>query len=215
MNCEEARQHLLDLIYPEEGSQGIPSEFREHFTHCSGCSGEYLKLLETRQLLSMWPDEEPLQRLVFAAPPAKRPARLWLAGFSWRPAPALAFSFCMLLVFLALVRIHVSWEDGRFAFQSSLIFSEAKAVPEATSPAARADILQAVDKMLSDSEQRQNQQTLMLMQRMADNLELKRQMDMYQVKDALGLINQDYHQALEKNSVLLEQAAKYLKQTRY
>jgi hypothetical protein len=211
VNCEEARQHFMELIYPEEGGQTIPSGFNEHFVGCSICSSEYLKLLETRRMLLLWPDEDPPHRLVFAAAPAVRPGRSWLAGFSWRPAPVLAFSFTVLLIFLALVRIHISWESGRFAFQTGLIFAEMGGAPESASQAGRADILRAVDKMLGDSEQ----QTLQLMQRMSDNLELKRQMDMYQVKDELGLINQDYHQALEKNSILLEQTAKYLKQTRY
>ena len=214
MNCEETRQYFMDLIYPEE-QMFMPSGFKEHFAGCSLCATEYLRLLETRRALNQWPDEEPIRQLVFAEAPKERQPVPRLRWLSWRPAPALAFGFTVLLVFLALMRIHISWENGRFSLQSGLIFSESGRNLAAQSQPGQADLLQAVDRMLNESEQRQNQQMLVLLQRISDNLEFKQQMDMYQVRDDLGLMRQNYHQALEKNNMVLEQAARLIKQNRY
>jgi hypothetical protein len=215
MNCEDTRLYFIDLIYPEEDQMVLPSGFKEHFVHCRDCSAEYLKLLETRRVLGQWPDQEPVKRLAFVGVAEGRRTVKWSHWFSWRPVPALAFSLTVLLVFLTLVRIHISWENGRFSYQSGLFSSTTSLPLDAASQTDRTDLLQAVDKMLNESEQRQNRQVLVLLQRIEDNLELKRQMDIFQVRDELGLINQNYHQALEKNSVLLEQAARALKLTRY
>lgn len=215
MDCEKAREVLIDLIYQEETPELSP-EFKTHFVQCSGCSAEYMELLETRRLLGSWKDEEPPTSLVIV--PAKSAGRrpLWKAGWmALRPAPAFAFSLTVLLAFLAFANVRISWANGQFGFQSGIFKTGSPPASTETSLPTQTDIVDAVDRMLAESEARQNRQTLVLLQRLTDNLEYKRQMDLVQVKDELGLLHQNYFQTLEKNSVMLEQAAKLMRQNRY
>jgi hypothetical protein len=205
----------MDLIYEAEG-QELSSEFKAHFAHCPACSGEYMDLVSTRRWLSAWSDEEPPSQLVFISTPAKPRRLAWFSALlSLRPAPVFAFSLVAVLAFLALANVRITWENGRFGFQSGFQASAVGNLGSGAPAEAQTDILAAVDRMLTESEARQNRQTLSMLQRMADAVEYKRQMDLYQVRDELGLLHQDYFQALEKNSALLEQAAKVLRQNRY
>src|SRR2546425_13037137 len=72
MNCETAKETLVELIYQEEGVE-ISPDFKAHFAKCHLCAAEYLELLSTKQVLGDWTDEEPPSTLVFAQAAAPKP----------------------------------------------------------------------------------------------------------------------------------------------
>lgn len=216
MKCEEARASLVDLIYFQEEFD-FTREFKAHFARCSKCSGEYMELLDTRKLLSAWQDEPPPSSLLFVHAAKTGGWRNWIPSRAWlRPAPAFALSLIILLAFMAFANVRISWQEGRFGFQSGLFaWNTGSSAGNDGSVWVDNDVLEAVDRMLAESEERQTRQAVALLQRMAENFEFERQKDLFQVKGEMGLLHRNYYQALEKNSALLEQTAKVLQRTRY
>ena len=215
MDCKEAQQNLVDLVYQPK-SADLPQKFRDHFAACSECSREYMLILETRRELAEWPDEHAPTSLVFVSSNKPGRARAWIASLRQiRPVTAMALSFMVLLAFLAFANVRIQWEDGRFGFQSGILAINPTSPVSSGLYVGSSDVLGAVDRMLAASEERQIRQTVALLQRVADTMEYKRQADLFQVRDDMDLLQRNYYQVLERNSVLLEEAAKILQQNRY
>ena len=55
MNCNQVREHLLDLVMAEPG----PGELRDHVKACVACAAEVTSMRQTMALLDEWESPEP------------------------------------------------------------------------------------------------------------------------------------------------------------
>ena len=82
MNCPQAQERMMDVLYGEELQARACFDFFGHLTGCEACKAEYLELIETRELLSEWEVKESFtastpraaRKLPF---PAGRPSSWW------------------------------------------------------------------------------------------------------------------------------------------
>jgi anti-sigma factor RsiW len=103
MNCNQAREYLLDLAQAE--GQALPPEAAQHVNSCTACAGELASLRATMSLLDEWqaPEVSPYfdQRLGVRLREAAAETRVGWLG--WLRKPALAAALAVLMVMGALI----------------------------------------------------------------------------------------------------------------
>ena len=97
MNCNEFRDHLMDLVTSDEG----PAEVRAHAEACGACAAELASFRQTMAMLDEWAapaDTSPyfMTRLRARMREEEEPVRGWLTWFR-RPAFAVALMVLMVL----------------------------------------------------------------------------------------------------------------------
>ncbi len=220
MQCDEARQHMAEMIYGED-SDSFSMEFKAHFSQCRECVTEYLELLETKKCLAAWKDEEVSSRWVFVAEPGRKAFFRWPEWTAmWhRPAFSFAAGLLLLIVGLAVLRLQVSWGNGTVALQSAWLTQKSPALSESPSSSVlsprQEDMANVLEKVIAGSEERQNQQTLLLLQKAMETMDYQRQMDFVRLRSEIETLQRAYYQAIEKNNTLLEQNARFMNQTKY
>lgn len=220
MQCDEARRHMAEMIYGED-SDSFSMEFKAHFSQCRECVTEYLDLLETKRCLSAWKDEEVASRWVFVAEPRRKAFFRWpeWTAMWYRPAFSFAAGLLLLIVGLAALRLQVSWGNGTVALQSAWLTPKSPALSESPSSSVlspgQEDMANVLEKVIAGSEMRQNQQTLLLLQKAMETMDYQRQMDFVRLRSEIETLQRAYYQAIEKNNTLLEQNARFMNQTKY
>lgn len=220
MQCDEARRHMAEMIYGED-PDSFSMEFKAHFSQCRECVTEYLELLETKKCLSAWKDEEVASHWVFVSEPRRKTFVRWPEWTTvwYRPAFSLAAGLLLLIVGLAALRLQVSWGNGTVALQSAWLTQKSPAPSESPSPSAwsprQEDMANVLQKVVEGSEMRQNQQTLLLLQKAMETMDYQRQMDFVRLRSEIETLQRAYYQAIEKNNTLLEQNARFMNQTKY
>ena len=107
MNCNQVREHLLDLMTAEPG----PGELRDHVKACAACAAEVASMRHTMALLDEWQapaDTSPyfLTRLrARVREQQERPASL----LAWFRKPAFAVSI-MVLMIASISLFQGTWE---------------------------------------------------------------------------------------------------------
>ncbi len=96
MNCNQVREHLLDLMRAEPG----PGELRDHVAACAACASELKSLRQTMAVLDDWKapaDVSPyfMTRLRARMHDEQTQSAGWLA---WFRKPALAASVMVLMI---------------------------------------------------------------------------------------------------------------------
>ncbi len=96
MNCNEVREHLLDVMAAEPG----PGKLREHLAACTACAAELKSLRQTMAALDEWTtpaDVSPyfMTRLRARVREEQAQPAGWLA---WFRKPALAASLMVLMI---------------------------------------------------------------------------------------------------------------------
>jgi hypothetical protein len=220
MQCEEVRRYMAEIVYGED-SDLFPKEFKDHFSQCRECVTEYLELLEVKRCLSVWKDEEVPSRWVFVSEPKKKSHFHWEGwSIAWgRPAISYAVGIFLLIVGLAALRLQVSWGEGSVSLQSAWLSPERSAPPEGISSSMdstrQQDLTAMLDKIMTGSEIRQNQQTLLLLQKAMETMDYQRQMDMVRLRGEIETLQHAYYQTIEKNNDLLEQNVRFMNRTKY
>lgn len=107
MNCNDMREHLLDLMVGEPG----PGELRDHLNACAACAAQLNSMRRTMELLDEWPapaDTSPYFMTRLRARMREEQARPagWLA---WFRKPALAATMTVLMV-ASISLFHGSWQ---------------------------------------------------------------------------------------------------------
>jgi hypothetical protein len=108
MNCNEVREHLLDLMVTEAG----PGELRDHVKACAACAAEVTSMRRTMALLEEWQSPVDTSPYFFTRLRARvreeqaRPVG-WLG---WFRKPAFAVSI-MALMIASIGLFQGSWQD--------------------------------------------------------------------------------------------------------
>jgi anti-sigma factor RsiW len=198
MNCENVGKHLLDYAYgelPDDDRAGMEA----HLAGCPECRTAAADLTVTRRFLGAWGDAETedLPPLAIRPPRAghsrsrRGPARFWL------PAAAAALVLLAVGAFVAVVPVSVRYDA------QCLEIRLGKQPPAAASLAGD-PLLQRVDHMLAESEQRQAQKTMDMLQNVYYRLEDDRYKDRQTIQQGFDLVKEIYMDQIEKNNQLLE-----------
>ena len=96
MNCNEFRDHVMDLVTSNEG----PAEARAHADGCAACAAELASFRQTMAMLDEWSapaDTSPyfMTKLRARMREEQQPARGWM---TWFRKPVLAVALMVLMV---------------------------------------------------------------------------------------------------------------------
>ncbi|MBI3939527.1 MAG: hypothetical protein HY315_01715 [Acidobacteria bacterium] len=193
MHCEECREQMLELIYEEGIRPRRRLELLDHVDGCPLCHEQYTALLESRALLQEWPDEEPAWGLR-VNPDYRVPAvRRWLApfrgvGFSWPVFKGALVVLLALVALLAISQSQFSWKNGGLTVHAQL-WKGGNSGPETLSSQ---ELLTLVDRMLAESEQRQNKLFGTALIKMWEDLEIRKRYEYGEIQTAFeGLQKQN------------------------
>lgn len=186
MNCEEAKQVLMDLALDE--AQGDDRrQVEAHLASCAACRAELANLKVARKLLVQGlPQEEMPRRIAFV--PAEPPSRTW-AAWLWSRAFTIpvgaAAAIAVLACGLALAHARLVIEQGHWelAFGSRPAAAVPAATPAAPSamqaipagPLTREQAQQLVAAAIRDSEQRQQAATVIQLRAAGVRLDARQQ----------------------------------------
>jgi len=97
MNCNQVREHFLDLTLAEPG----PGELQDHMTACAACAAELKAMRQTMALLDEWQapaDTSPYFMTRLRARMREEKAAQPAGWLQWFRRPALAVSLMVLMV---------------------------------------------------------------------------------------------------------------------
>lgn len=202
MNCQELEKHLLDFVY-DELEADARTAVESHLAGCGRCRAAAADLGITRRFLGAWGGSEAdsLPPLAVRPPrPAAGRSRS-LPGRIWMPAAAAALVLLVAGIFFALVPVSLRYDSQGLEFRLG--------APSADSVATLGDpVLKKVDRMIADSEQRQAQRTLDIVQNVYYRLEDDRAKDRQSIQQGFDLIKEIYMDQIEKNNQLLEMSVR-------
>ena len=112
MRCNEIQERYIDLLYNE--SDTAASEIKEHILACSECRQALEQLQETRKVLALWKDESPLRRF-------EMPRQILPKPVGWRYLRYAAIAAMVLLSFLAVTNMQISWNKNGFSLSTRLL----------------------------------------------------------------------------------------------
>ncbi len=191
MNCERAKQILVDYLLEETSAEGR-DEIGRHLQDCSSCSGEIAQLQQTMGLLIRAETSEEIpKRIRLVAEPVGR----WAAF--WRDSARLALAggglLCLAIALLALFRTTLSYEEGHFqiAFGVPATATGAKDASAMASPVVeprglpRAAVLELIAEAVAASEAMRQRNSALLMETVAQQAEEQRRRDLREMAESL------------------------------
>jgi hypothetical protein len=196
MNCEQARARLLDLVYDELPDGAERAALHGHVAGCPACRTELEELGVTRRFLAAWDDAPPAAAPALPnrrTPAAARPL-LHFPRISWLTAAA-AILVIAAGVLVATTPVRLSYHDNVLAIQ----FGRATA-----SPAADAEMMRTVDRLIAESEARQMNRFMDALQNVNYHLEEERYRDRQAIQQGFDLVKEIYMDQIERNNQFLE-----------
>jgi hypothetical protein len=195
MDCERIKPLLTGFLYKdlEEAEKQV---VQEHLGGCTDCQDDILSLKKTREVLECWPDEEISSRMVFVNDhqPWYRKIVLPIESFSslrLKPLRTAAFGLAAVFLLLAVGNTRVSYRQGDFSLDFSLIPKSLTAVPD---NAAMETLVQGLEekqaellvRLIQESEMRQMDELDRRLKKAVFALESKRQQDRRQDLFSVG-----------------------------
>jgi len=180
MRCDEIQERYIDLLYRERGTPPAETELTAHVRACAHCRNQLMELQSVRALLSSWKDEPPFRTVTVL--PAPRPSSR--TPLLRTPLRYLAVAAGLLLVFLALANLEISWNRDSFTFRTHLL-PGATASPDTYTKSEMKDILKRV---IDESENRQTEMSFTMMQRMLETIDREREMDLLQIRNRIAAV---------------------------
>jgi hypothetical protein len=115
MRCDEIQEQMIEFVYDEESVPLANVEMQEHLRACPACREEVEELKRTRKYLQLWKDEPPLRSVAIARHKAiaHRSAGRRYLGYA-------AIAAMVLICFMALANVQVSWNKDGFTFSTHL-----------------------------------------------------------------------------------------------
>jgi len=100
MNCNEAREHLLDLAQAGAAAGNRSAEAEQHFATCRACAAELESMRATMSLLDEWqaPEISPYFDQRLRARVREVAAERSMGWLGWLRKPAIAAAFAVLMV---------------------------------------------------------------------------------------------------------------------
>ena len=196
MNCDQAREHLLDLMYDELPPGAERDALDAHLSGCPRCRTELDELGITRRFLAAWDDAVPAapRRPLAPAAAAGRPL-LHFPRISWLTAAA-ALLVIAAGVLVAVTPVQIRYHDNAVEIR----LGSTPAAPTA----AGSEWLRTVDQMIAESETRQMGRFMDAMQNVHFRLEDERYRDRQAIQQGFDLVKEIYMDQIERNNQLLD-----------
>jgi hypothetical protein len=169
MNCDETREHLVELIYNEGDDSPINNEAREHLRNCPACRRELEELRDTRKYLQLWKDEAPLRNFTIAGHDTVPSIR-----FRWKYLRYAAVAAMLVVCFLALANAQITLNREGFSFSTRLFGGQ--------EPTRDYYTKSEVEDIMNDSEIRLSETSRLMILKMLDTVEQDRWMDLRLVR---------------------------------
>ncbi len=196
MNCDQAREQMLDLMYDEIPPGADRGALDAHLSGCPRCRAELDELGITRRFLAAWDDAPPSTPRSPLAPAAMavRPL-LHFPRISWLTAAA-ALLVIAAGVLVAITPVQIRYHDNAVEIR----LGGTPAAPTA----ADSEWLRTVDQMIAESETRQMGRFMDAMQNVSFRLEDERYRDRQAIQQGFDLVKEIYMDQIERNNQLLE-----------
>ena len=165
MQCDKIQERFIDLLYNESGK--ADPEIKAHLLACPECRRSLEQLQETRKVLALWKDEPPLRAFEIPRQVLPRPV-------GWRYLRYGAIAAMVLLSFLAVANMRISWNKNGFSLSTRLLPGKESDKDYYTKSEFR-DIMR---RALDDSEIRMNETNYLMMQKLLDTVERDQWMDL-------------------------------------
>jgi hypothetical protein len=179
MKCDEIQERFLDILYDESGTAPSDPEVKEHILACPECRRSLEQLQQTRKILALWKDETPLRNVEI---PRHVPNT-----FGWRYLRYAAIAAMVVMSFLALTNMQVSWNKNGFSLRTRLLPEKEAAGDYYT----RSELRDIVKRALDDSESRMNETNYLMMQKLLDTVERDRWMDLRLIRGRADKVNRN------------------------
>lgn len=171
MQCDEIQERFIDILYDEPGAAPADPVIKEHILACPECRRSLEQLQQTRKILALWKDEAPLRNVEI---PARVPKTV-----GWRYLRYAAIAAMVVMSFLALANMQISWNKDGFSLSTRLL-PEKEAAKEYYT---KSDLRDIVKRALDDSELRMNETNYLMMQKLLDTVERDRWMDLRLIRE--------------------------------
>lgn len=202
MHCDECKQQLLELIYEEGVRPRRKLELLDHVDSCPMCHEEYTTLLESRALLQEWPDEDVSWSLRVdpnyqTSSPLRRwfPVGAWLQP-SWPAARAALAGLLVLVAVLALTQSRITWDEGGLTVHARFWRNENAGFGGGMT---QQDFLATVDRMIADSEQRQNKLFGTALIKVYEDLEVRHRYEYGEIQTAFDSLQKQNEARWERS----------------
>jgi len=162
MQCNECREHFVDLLYAEQGTSPASQDALDHLDACPSCKNELAELRGLQSTLKIWKDEPPLRPVLV---PKMRPHTGMSLPPLWGIARYAAIAALVTLAFLGLANAQIGWGQNGFSFKTSL-FARTPADDYYTK-----EQLRTILKRVMDDTEKANYQ---MMQKMLDTIDQER-----------------------------------------
>ncbi|MBN2431171.1 MAG: hypothetical protein JXQ27_06825 [Acidobacteria bacterium] len=192
MKCQTFQDHLMEYLYEEIEDAALIQSMEAHLTDCKQCRHHFEEGRITHRFLRSWED------LPAAATPARRydfrrnPWWEKLFGMPPRWVWASAGLVMILGIFLSVFSVTVHYTDGIVEIR----FGDS--APPYSAENVR--LLRTIDRMIADSEERVNNQTLDYLQNIYYRVEEERLQDRQSIEQVIDICGDQ----LEKNNQLME-----------
>ena len=181
MNCEQSQEKMIDVLYGEEVNPRQGFEFFQHLSECPGCNGEYVELVETREILGEWKvghqraNETEPHRAVFASGP-------WLGRVRWWPVLQKVAAGFLIVVGVVSILQYMGYLGGK-----RLVISERQ-------------LTETVQDMIVAQQTEERQLMLRALLRVKEDVELQQRTNVGQLQEYLISLEQRYVENLEENN---------------
>lgn len=201
MNCTEYRSNLMDHVYGELEPASRLGEMEEHERSCPSCAEEYRETQLARRFLGAWDNPAEGEPEVRMITPRKAPKSG--AGFP-RVAPRTAFWMAAAAMFVLALSAGLLISGTRLHYSEGVLEVRFGKAAE-TSLAEGKPMLRSVDRMLAESEERQMQKYLDVIQNVYFRMEQQRKEDLMDVRQGITALQSSALDEMERQSRLLDQ----------
>ena len=216
MTCDEIKIGLMDFLYNESDPE-TDKLVRAHLQNCTACRGEYEALSRTSLTLKAWENEDPRLHLVFV-----KESQNWLSAvkekFENMHAPALgkvawlSAGIAIGVLFIsALLNTEISYNNGNFAYRTSLLPRPAATADSQLVAQIRQELNERYQQLLLASQQQQRDDFNRTLAQFATEVDRQRQIDLMLVDRGLNEFQQHYNSRFERNDQILNQFLRTVK----
>ena len=184
MNCEQSQERMIDVLYGEEVNSRQGFEFFQHLSECPGCNGEYMELVETREILGEWKvghqnaEEGETRQAVLASRP-------WLGQIRWWPVLQKIAAGFLIVVGMVSILQYMGYLGGQ-----RLVISEQQ-------------LTETVQDMIVAQQTQERQLMLRALLTVKEDVELQQRTHGDQLEEYLISLEQRYVDNMEENNQYL------------
>lgn len=181
MNCEKSQRCMIDILYGEETDARQCFKFFDHLNRCSGCQGEYLELLDTRERLGEWE----IAGQADLTPPDIPFAFTFQHGRHWWPLlQKIAAGFLIAMGIVSILQYGGFWGEQKLVVQER-------------------QLTQMVHDMIVDQQVNEREMMLRALLQVKEDVELRQQNGVDQLQRYMIALEQRYVDNLEENNQYL------------